>query len=232
MKITPSVVLDAPTYYVSHFNGVYDTEKCVVIRDLGIECDDEAMPAVLAKLPKPTHVLDLTNNELNQIPDLSAHDEITTLLLGRNRISKIDGRRLPRRLRRLVLSNNGVEQLAALEGLRHAPKTLENLSLRGNSVCHLEDYRVFALSRAPQLKTLDFTKISDQERNAGCKFRSSPGKDIAPSRQEFKDKNEEIMDVIVGKMSDEVRNRLKDELAAASTLDEIERIESLLSGGV
>ncbi|CUS23169.1 LAQU0S08e03642g1_1 [Lachancea quebecensis] len=232
MKITPSVVLDAPTYYVSHFNGTYDTEKCVVVRDLGIECDEEAMPAVLAKLPKSTHILDLTNNELNEIPDLSAHNEIMTLLLGRNRISKIDGRRLPRRLRRLVLASNAIEQLAALEGLRDAPKTLENLSLRGNGVCHLEDYRVFVVSRAPQLKTLDFTKVGDQERSAGRKFRKSPGKGTAPLQKEFKDKNEELMDVIVGKMSDEVRNRLKDELAAASTLDEIERIEKLLSGGV
>lgn len=232
MKFSPSVIIDAPKYYQNHFDGRHDTNLCVVLRDLGLECDTEAMPAVLAKLIPSTHTLDLTNNELDRIPELRNHGSITTLLLGRNKVASVDGALLPFGLRRLVLANNGIESFQALDGLSKAPKTLENLNLRGNNVCHLEDYRLRVVGQMPQLKILDFTKVSDQERAASKKFKVTSGDDVPTLKSKPRDKAVEVMELVVGKMSEDVRNQLKAELANATTLAEIERIEKLLSGAV
>lgn len=47
-----------------------------------------------------------------------------------------------------------------------------------------------------------------------------------------RDKTMEIMNLVVSKMTVERRNELKKQLAEATSLEEIARLEKLLSGGV
>ncbi|SCU80787.1 LAME_0B04566g1_1 [Lachancea meyersii CBS 8951] len=238
MKLTPGALLDAPKYYNDIGNGLYNTELTVVLRDLQLENDNDAMPAVLAKyLPTATHILDFTNNELSAIPDLRTQASISTLLLSRNRIFKVDGYCLPCHLRSLTLANNGIAKLEDLQGLSNSPKTLQNLVLRGNQACYLEDYRLCIISLVPQLQALDFTKISDEERQKARLFRLSDANNKKEPKQhddhkDTLDKETEIMNIVVNKMDTDVRANLKKQLANATTLDEMERIEKLLSGGV
>ncbi|CEP62469.1 U2 snRNP complex subunit LEA1 LALA0_S05e06348g [Lachancea lanzarotensis] len=240
MKLTPGALIDAPQYYNNIGNGKYDTELTVVLRDLHLENDNEAMPAVFGKyLPSATQILDLTNNDLTFIPDLRGKTSIKTLLLSRNRIHDINGSFLPRHLRSLALANNGISKLEDLKGLRKSPKTLQNLILKGNQVCYLENYRIYTLSLIPQLQTLDFTKISDEERRKASLLKLSASSNENKAEQRIdqaietpRDKEGEIMGIVLDKMDTDVRENLKQQLANAATLEEMERIEKILTGGI
>lgn len=232
MKFTPSVILDAAEYYVDHFDRKHDVDKCTILRDLQLETDDELMPSSLKRLAKPTHVLDLTNNELTSIPDLQLRSDIHTILLSRNQISLLDGRLLPRKIRNLVVADNNLSTFEQLNGLKGAPSTLENLVLRGNQVCHTAGYREHVLRTVPSLTVLDFERVTNQERLRSKQVKSSEIATEATVTDTRRDKSSEIMHLVVSKMSDEKRKELKEQLASATSLAEIARIEKLLSGGV
>lgn len=237
MKFTPSIVLDAPSYYVDYFHKGKKTDKCTILRDLDLENDSVVMPSCIALIAKPTNVLDLTNNSLVQLIDLSNRQDIHTLLLGRNRINGvINGRSLPKNLKNLVLCENDIKELDELNGLENAPKSLRTISLLGNPICHLEGYRDYVLTLLPNLHTLDFTKISDQEKS---KLKKNPiqlkktdkSKKILKTKKNS-DKSSDLMNFAVNKMTDKRRQELKKKLAEAVSLDEIMKIEKQLSGGI
>lgn len=239
MKFTPSVVIDAPGYYVDHFHVRNSTvDKCVILRDKQLESDSDSMPASLRHLSKPIHILDLTNNELRELPNLRDRRDIHTLLLARNIITTINGKRLPRHLKNLVLASNGISSFSQLKGLHHAPKTLTNLSVRGNPICHLKDYRLYILKLIPKLQVLDFQNVTKEERKAAClpmaKNKESAIEtdkiEVLEEKKKKKDKNVELMNFVVGKMSDEKKKEIKQQLANATSLDEIMKLEKLLSG--
>lgn len=232
MKFTPSVLLDAPTYYVDHFNGKHDVDKCTSLRNLQLETDTESMPPSLRRLPRPTHILDLTNNELTFLPDLRTRSDIHTMLVSRNQITVIDGRLLPGRIRNLVVANNNVSTLEQLNGLKNAPQSLENLVLRGNQVCHLQGYREHVLRTVPSLTVLDFERVTQRERLRSKEIKESEIASEAAVTDVKRDKTSEIVDLVVSRMSEERKNELKEQLVNATSLAEIARIEKLLSGGV
>lgn len=237
MKFTPGVVLDAPSYYVDHFDGKYNVDKCTVLRDLDLESDSDMMPSCIALLTRPTNVLDFTNNNLLELPDLKNRSDIHTLLFGRNRINdRVDGKKLPKNLKNLVLTSNNIKELQDLNDLKRAPKTLRNLSLLGNPICHLEGYRGYILNLLPQLNTLDFTKVSDQEKieikKKPIQLLDNKKSKMTNNKDEKEDKSVEMMNFVLGKMTEERRNELKKQLTEVSSLEEIMRIEKLLSGGL
>ncbi|CCF60379.1 hypothetical protein KAFR_0K00240 [Kazachstania africana CBS 2517] len=237
MKLTPSTVIDAPSYYVDHFDGKYNVDNCTILRNLNIETDSESFPSSMKHLKTPTNVLDLTNNDLFEIPNLRNRTDIHTLLLSRNRIRNIDGQRLPINLVNLVLASNEIKNLADINGLRKCPKTLKNVTFRGNPICHLEGYREYILRLVPRLDVLDFSRISDIERNSAKNTEIKtkvkvPGTETGTEIRTSGDKAIEMMNFVVGKMSKERRKELKEQLAKATTLEEISRLEKLLSGGV
>ncbi|CCK69857.1 U2 snRNP complex subunit LEA1 KNAG_0D01050 [Huiozyma naganishii CBS 8797] len=238
MQLTPSIVTDAPSYYVNHLQRQYNLDKVVILRDLGLENDSISMPTSLKRLAFPTHIIDLTNNELTSIPNLSPRQDIHTLLLARNRISLVDGRALPCKLRNLVLTSNKIDRFELLSSLRFAPRTLKVLSLRGNPICHLEDYRINVIRYLPYLQSLDFTTVTKDERLAARKLKKlNPVAEESVSLSSIvttstnKDKETELMDLVVSKMSEEQRKNLVDQLNKATSLEEISRLEKILSGG-
>lgn len=235
MKFTPSVVIDAPQYYVDHFNGKYDTDKCVVLRDMQLETDSDLMSISLKHLPSAVNILDLTNNELTEFPDLRNNPEIHTLLLARNQIGQLDGEHLPQNICNLVVCNNNLTSLEQLNGLKNCPKALKSLQLRGNQVCHVEDYREYVLRLVPGLQILDFSRVTDQERKNASKIilkdaETNSSNELLGAKS--RDKNMEIMHMVVNRMSEERRNELNEQLMKATSLEEIAHIEKLLSGGV
>ncbi|CCH58405.1 hypothetical protein TBLA_0A06120 [Henningerozyma blattae CBS 6284] len=236
MKFTPSTIIDAPSYGVDFFDGTFDVDKCVILRDLDLESDSATMNTSLASLAPSTNILDLTNNSLTVLPNLRNHKSLHTLLLARNRIRTIDGRLLPSNLNNLVLSNNGITTLDQVNGLQHAPKTITNLSLRGNQICHLEGYRTYILTLLPSLQILDFTKITQDERNAvkdgTIKLKQVSHQLQADSKAISEDKSLELMQHVVHKMTDERKKELKLQLINATSLEEIDRLEKLLAGGI
>ncbi|EDO19397.1 hypothetical protein Kpol_1002p44 [Vanderwaltozyma polyspora DSM 70294] len=235
MKFTPSIVLDAPAYYVNHFNGKCNSDKCLILRDLGLESDSEYMNQSFGYMNKPVNILDLTNNKISGLPNLKERTDIHTLLIARNRVSYIDGKLLPKRLENLVLGHNNITSLDELNGLKSGPKTLTNLCLRANDVCHMEGYREYIIKLMPHLQVLDFTKVTDKERKAAKSFELPKHKKQKTGDAKHKepyDESVELINMVVKKMTKEEREDLKKQLANATTLDEILRLEKLLSGGV
>ncbi|QLQ81199.1 hypothetical protein HG537_0E05540 [Torulaspora globosa] len=231
MKLTPSVVLDAAEYYVDHVDGKHDVDKCKVFRNLQLE-SDESMVSSLKRLSRPMHIVDFTNNELVCVPDLSGRNDIHTVLLSRNQITVLDGGKLPRKIRNLVVANNNVCSLEQLNGLKNAPGSLETLVLRGNQVCHLQGYREHVIRAVPSLRVLDFERVRQEERIRAGELQDV---DIGPEAVATgvrRDKSLEIADLVVSKMSEERKNELKAQLESATSLAEIARIEKLLAGGV
>ncbi|CAB4255357.1 similar to Saccharomyces cerevisiae YPL213W LEA1 Component of U2 snRNP [Maudiozyma barnettii] len=237
MKFTPTVILDAPSYYVDFFHKKQNVDKCTILRDLDLENDSVVMPSCMALLTRPTHILDLTNNSLIDFPDLHDRTDIHTLLLGRNRINgTINGKRLPKDLKNLVLASNDIKELSELNGLQSAPKSLNTISLLGNQICHLEGYRTYVLTILPNLRNLDFTKISDLERTNLKKkpvliIKNDKNTKVVKSKKSH-DKSTEMMNFVVNKMTDERKLELKKQLAEAVSLDEIIKIEKQLAGGI
>ncbi|CCC66662.1 hypothetical protein NCAS_0A01020 [Naumovozyma castellii] len=233
MKFTPSIVLDAPSYYVDHISGRYNTDKCVVLRDKQLETDSELMITSLKHLPKNTNILDLTNNDLFAFPNLASFKELHTLLLSRNRIVDLDGKLLPCNLQNLVLASNGISELSSLNGLAKAPTSLKNVCLRGNQICHLSGYREYVLALLPQLETLDFSRVTPDQKERIGKVSTVTKQELSSEGESAKrDKSIEMMNFVVGKMTAERRKELKLQLAQATSLQEISKLEKLLSGGV
>lgn len=115
-------------------------------------------------------MIDLTNNEIFKLEETAPLRRLNTLLLANNEVLTISpafGRNLPS-LENLVLSNNKVlsTQIRDLATIDHllACRALKRLSMIGNVVTQLPNYRYYVLHRLPQLQVLDFQKVKLQER--------------------------------------------------------------------
>lgn len=247
MKFSPGLVLDAPGYYVDHTDGRHNTQKCLVLRNLNLECDDIAMPSSFKYLPSPVHILDLTNNNLTFFPDLHSREDIDTLLLSKNQLQIVDGSLLPKKLRALVIAYNGIDSFETIELLMKSPRTLKELVMVGNQICHMANYRSRVLSLLPNLEVLDFQNVRKEERSKAieehqllvkqkkgkkAKKGTSSGSVSANPIVDNKprDKTAETMNTIIDKMDPEKRKEIKELLANAESLEDIERVERMLSG--
>lgn len=105
--------------------------------------------------------VDLVDNDIRALGNFPLLKQLNTLLLSRNRVSAIapDFAQSVPNLRCLVLTNNAIAQLAALEPLSRCNR-LEYLSVLNNPVERLEHYRLWHIFLIPSLRILDFRRIS------------------------------------------------------------------------
>jgi len=114
--------------------------------------------------------------------------------------------------------------------------SLRTLSLLFNPVSTKENYRRYTVYRIPQLKLLDFKKIKEKEREeAKSFFKSKPGKDLRKLIAQTVADNLEHEDV---NATPERRvatanqvSAIKRAITAATTLEEIERLNQMLQSG-
>jgi len=103
---------------------------------------------------------------------------LNTILISNNHISRID-KELGSSLvgvTSLVLTNNRVADLSEIDNIATLTK-LEHLCLLDNPVILKPNYRLYVIHRLPTLKSLDFHKVQQQERDAARKyFKSVVGK--------------------------------------------------------
>jgi len=155
MRLTADLARDSPAY----INPLRQRElslrgfKIPVIENLGATQDQY-------------QVIDFTDNEILKIDNFPMMLKLEGLLFADNRICKIArglGKFIPK-LESLVLTNNKFSKLADLMPLSEFPLTF--LSLIGNPVTKLPDYRLFVIHRLPKLKVLDYQKVKKAEREA------------------------------------------------------------------
>lgn len=167
---------------------------------------------------------------------------LTTLLLHNNMIHKF-GTNLSstiHKLTSLMMNNNKLSSFSELMGLKGC-KTLEHLSLLENPIYFKPNYRVYVIYLLPQLKVLDFQKITDEERKETKEFfQSLSGKTFLTmieqeKQQEKLQSTEQMMNhsqsnkstkLMLSSLTNEQKTLIKKAIEKASTKDEIDQIET------
>jgi len=149
-----------------------------------------------------------------------------------NRICRITsglGKYLPK-MSTIILTNNKLTKFKDLKPLSDMG-TITHLSLMGNPVAKLPDYRLFVIHRLPNLKMLDFQKVKLKEREeAKAKFGELQ---LEEEEAEVEDPAEEAQakTFTPGEgpgLSAEERAALVLKIKAATTVQEIEQLEKQL----
>lgn len=80
---------------------------------------------------------------------------LETLMLGNNRISKIENNfaKMCPRLDTIILSQNRIANFSEIDNL---PKQLKRVVLLDNVICNLPNYRLYVIWKLPLLKMLDY----------------------------------------------------------------------------
>ncbi|XP_018422269.1 PREDICTED: U2 small nuclear ribonucleoprotein A' isoform X2 [Nanorana parkeri] len=228
VKLTADLIEQAAQYT----NAVRDREldlrgyKIPVIENLGATLDQ-------------FDTIDFSDNEIRKLDGFPLLKRLKTLLLNNNRICRIgEGleQMLPN-LTELIITNNSIMELGDLDNLATL-KSLTYLSLLRNPVINKRHYRLYVIFRLPQVRVLDFQKVRLKEQEeAANMFKGKRGaelaKDIAKRSKTFTpgaglaaaaEKRK------TGPSPGDVE-AIKNAIANATTLAEVERLKGLLQSG-
>ena len=199
--------------------------------------------------------MDLTDNEVPKLENFPLMKRLKTLLLSNNRISRIAdglGASIPN-LQHLILTNNRITSLGEIEALGSLSK-LTTLSLLGNPVTRKQNYRYYTIFKNPGLTVLDFQRVRRKERIGAAKlFASKAGRAFAEEviRTRYQTGADAAASAAAGGSSSsssssgagagssaaapaftpEQLTAIQAAIAAASTREEIEELESYLRKG-
>lgn len=181
---------------------------------------------------------DLSDNSIRKFENLPLLPRLKCMLLNNNRIYKIAPNleeSIPN-LERLILTNNYIQELGDIDVLATLAK-LKVLSLINNPIASKTHYRLYVIHKLPQLKLLDFSKISRREREeSSALFSGSDGSLLAESigikskaveddfKQELENRDEEFRK----KRSVEDAKTAEQD---AMNMQSIQRINNLLKSG-
>ena len=109
--------------------------------------------------------IDLTENDITKLEELPKLTRLETLLLANNKVTAIDPdfAEMCPKLDSIMLTNNRLCRLEDVDILATC-KTLTRLSLLGNLVCNLPNYRLYTVHKIPSLRVLDFQMVTQEER--------------------------------------------------------------------
>ena len=166
--------------------------------------------------------IDLSSNEIGRLENIPPLPHLRSLLLSNNRISRIsdDAMNNISSLTSLALTNNRLSSLQHLRPLSKLKK-LERLSLSDNPVTQHSDYRLFVLKLIPSLHFLDFTRITDKERQAAKFF-------VIPEQEE-EEHEEPVNTTFV--MTPDISSKIRGLIESAQSMEEISRLERILKSG-
>ncbi|KAK6461865.1 leucine-rich repeat-domain-containing protein [Scheffersomyces coipomensis] len=189
-------------------------------------------------------VIDLSNNELIELSNIPEDlTNLEVLLLANNKISYIDDTIAESNgLKSVVLTNNNISHF---HKNFKCFKELENLSLIGNPIQDRDNYRLFIIWLIPSLKVLDFSKIKKSERDDAENLfglqvdepselattylnDTSSVLNNKDNNSSYKEKN---LKTVTKKLTDAEREDLIKKLQNASSIEEIEMLESTISKG-
>jgi len=137
-----------------------------------------------------------------------------------------------------MLTNNRLKHLVDLEPLGQLTR-LKHVSLMGNPVTKQPGYRLFVINRCKNLKALDFRRVKESEREeAETKFggKAAPAPaDVGGGERDF-DPDAEFAEATgegsqVQRPTKERMTAIRAAIAAASTMEEVKRLEEALETG-
>ena len=106
--------------------------------------------------------LDLSFNKITEISGLETLVRLKDLTLFNNEITEIKGLGTLKGLHCLSLGNNNISLLAEIAKLRDYT-ALKSLSLEGNPVAKMDEYRGFTLAHLDSIEFLDYTLVDPEE---------------------------------------------------------------------
>lgn len=208
--------------------------------------------------PNKDRQLTLRGNKIEVIENLGAsQDHFTCIDLSENGIMKLSGMPILSRLKTLMLANNCIKRVE--QNVAHGcpnivslvltnnklsmlcdvnplgkMKNLERLTLLGNPITKLPNYRLYVIwaMRETKLRVLDFARILDVERKKADKMFSGPEgaellQKVAPKRISAEEAEKEKMDTL----DTSAVERIKEAITNATTLEEVTRLEKALKDG-
>ncbi len=176
---------------------------------------------------------------------------LTTILANNNYISRIEklGESLTG-ITSLILTNNRIANLSEIDNIATL-NHLEHLSLIDNPVTLKSNYRLYVMHKIPSLKSLDFRKIQQKEKDAAKKyFKSVLGKAMLSdiSAESSMNSNSEnhpdgrgdvayssshaLSEVTPLVLTEEQKKIVREAIESATTKGEIDLIEKQLKVGV
>eukprot|EP00049_Salpingoeca_infusionum_P018594 m.357933 g.357933 ORF g.357933 m.357933 type:complete len:254 (-) comp17990_c0_seq1:107-868(-) len=232
MKLTADLIILSPQFT----NPLKDREidlrenKISVIENLGATLDQ-------------FDVIDLSDNDVRLLDGFPQLKRLKTLLLSNNRVVSVAtglGTALPS-LREVILTNNHLASLADLSPLFEC-KGISTLSLLRNPVTAVANYRLFVIYHLPALKLLDFTKVTQKERDqAAAMF----GGDAGDERVQEILKESKISQPVAAVKEASVQKKaevaaetaknaalIQEAIQNATSLDEVRRLEAQLQQGI
>ena len=153
---------------------------------------------------------------------------LNTLLFSNNYITKVGpiGESL-HGLQSQVLTNNRIASFAEIDNLGRI-STLQHLSLLENPVAQQAHYRTYTIHRIPSLKSLDFRKVESKEREAAAQFFAGAAGSSVLGAVSAAGESGRTVTALTESQKQQVRAAIE----AASTREEIDRIEKQLKVGV
>lgn len=239
MRLTPELIRAATAY----MNPLKERElslrgyKVTDIENLGVTQDQY-------------ETIDLSDNDLSQLENFPLLARLETLLVNNNRIIRISsklGQYLPK-LTNLILTNNKLTVLSDLDALADIP-TLMRVSLIGNAVTKLENYRLYLIHKLPKLKVLDFHKVKPKEREAAktlygeysrkknknnnnSSSNSSMNVETKQEANHVQEEKQAVQSTTNNVPTEEQRKAIMSAIENAKSLDEIDRYEKMLAGSI
>ncbi|WQF80354.1 Putative U2 small nuclear ribonucleoprotein A' [Colletotrichum destructivum] len=197
----------------------------------------------------PHDSIDFTDNDIQVLGNFPLSPRVQTLLLAHNRVSSIQPA-LPNaipNLTQLVLASNQMAELADLDMLAGF-KRLTHLVLAENPVTKKENYRYWVVWRCPSVRFLDYQKVKEAEREKARELFGTAQEPTAEASKIMGIKSKQLdlgaSNGAVGgggggapsklsriKLTDKEKERLKEMIKKADSLQEIIRLEKMLTEG-
>ncbi|RCK56193.1 U2 small nuclear ribonucleoprotein A' [Candida viswanathii] len=232
MRLTSQLINDAPI--ILNPEG----KLTILLRDLGLT-ELENLSITNDKF----QVIDLSNNDLIKLSNIPPNfNKLEDLLLSNNNILYIDDDAFPlqNQIKSITLYNNNIYKFQA--NFKDKFPKLETLVLIGNPITELENYRLFIIWLIPSLKVLDFKKVKQSERQQGEElfgqdhtvFNKEASKLLSKTGDASvqNGKVDKQVNNVVKKLTEEEKQELLKKLEVASSIEEIEKIESALKSGI
>lgn len=181
--------------------------------------------------------IDLTDNEIRKLENFPKMTRLRTLLISSNQITRVEPEVSEKlaALEMIVLNNNNIVEFEdVIEGLEGC-KSLRYLSLMDNPLTKKPHYRLTVISRLPQLRCLDFRKVTQSEREAAQELLAShdgktlkrgrkPAASGSSAEEGSKSKRQKKLDAA------EIA-KIKEQIEGAESMEEIARLEKILETG-
>lgn len=173
--------------------------------------------------------IDLTGNELSCLDNFPRLERLVTLLASANSIRSLDfeeGEKLPN-LEMLILQANPLDRIEALEALR-MQKRLQYLSLIDCPITRVPMYRLRVIKMLPQLRVLDFQKITAKERRLAQQLDE---KKLQMGSEEVLQQLDDAEAIQLTKRAKLNKKSIEEALEKATTLEEVKQLEKILATG-